>query len=95
MADAAGWRALTAGERRLLQSKLRDRSLSTPWHRRYRLFAEVRPASGRGRRPRRLPPDNGVRVGPLLQRLRLCHVRAAAQSQGAAAYRHPHPDPAS
>lgn len=41
MANSVRLRALTRGERRLLQAKIKDRRLTVRLHRRYRLIAEV------------------------------------------------------
>jgi transposase len=41
MANSVRLRALTRGERRVLQAKVKDRRLTVRLHRRYRLIAEI------------------------------------------------------
>ena len=46
MGNAARLRALTRAERRVLRTKIRDRTLSVRIHRRYRVIAELQGAAG-------------------------------------------------
>jgi hypothetical protein len=95
VAKSVRLRALTRGERRVLRAKVQDRRLSVRLHRRYRLIAEV--AGGRSM------VETADRVGCNItmvyewvhpvQPERLHHVRAAAQSAGAAADHHRAPGP--
>lgn len=81
-------RSLSRIERRVLEQKLKDLSLSARVHQRYRTVSEVAKGRTIAEAADRIgcePLHGGIRLGAPVQRQRLYHLRAGAQPERAAA----------